>query len=295
MTHHADPSLIARLPVTGRYTLTIGDTQQKGGPEYAYRLRVGRPQPDFALRVVPSSINAAVGTTVPIAVHAMRKDGYAGDIALALEGAPRGFLLSGAVLPAGQDGVRLTLTVPGEPAGPVSLRLVGRANVGLRVVEHAAVPADERMQAFAYRHLVTAQDLKVTVTGAARRGRDTSRPRFVGDAPLRIPAGGTARVQLHLPAGRPFPGTLHFELNDPPEGIGLPAARPVDEVRGLSEVAVMVVSCDAQKVKAGLRGNLIVNVIGERAPEAGGANVPPGRRRVTLGTLPALPFEVVGP
>ena len=60
-THHADSLLTATLPADGVYYLYLGDAQQKGGPEYAYRLRISAPQPDFALRVVPSSINVRAG------------------------------------------------------------------------------------------------------------------------------------------------------------------------------------------------------------------------------------------
>ena len=100
-------------PARGRNLLpALGDAQHKGGAEYGYRLRISAPRPDFALRVVPSSISAAGGMTVPITVYALRKDGFAGDIALALKDAPRGFQLSGARVPADADQVRLTLTVP---------------------------------------------------------------------------------------------------------------------------------------------------------------------------------------
>jgi len=42
----------------------------KGGSDFAYRLRISRPQPDSNLRVVPSSINGRAGATVPVTVYA---------------------------------------------------------------------------------------------------------------------------------------------------------------------------------------------------------------------------------
>ena len=129
-THHADSRILTTLPANGTYYLYLGDAQQKGGPEYAYRLRIGAPRPDFDLRVTPSSINANGGMTIPITVHALRKDGFSGDIALALKGAPKGFTLIGGLLPAGRDEVRLTLTVPPQPQPePLSLSLEGRATI----------------------------------------------------------------------------------------------------------------------------------------------------------------------
>lgn len=271
-THHADSRILTTLPANGTYYLYLGDAQQKGGAEYAYRLRIGAPRPDFDLRVTPSSINANGGITVPITVHAVRKDGFSGDIALALKGAPKGFTLIGGLLPAGRDEVRLTLTVPPQPQPqpePLSLTLEGRATIQGREVARLAVPAEEMMQAFAYHHLVPASDLKVAV----RRGAMLRAPIQVSSPdPLEIPAGGTARFQVHVPT---LLTKVQFELSDPPEGI---------ELR--QDGTEIVLQCDAAKAKPGLKGNLIVNISAERAAQA-------NRQRVSLGTLPAVPFEIV--
>ena len=48
-THHADSYLMVKLPADGTYYVHLGDTARNGGEEYAYRLRISAPQPDFAL------------------------------------------------------------------------------------------------------------------------------------------------------------------------------------------------------------------------------------------------------
>ena len=61
--------------------------------------------------------------TVPITVHALRRDGFAGRDRAGAEGrsAPAS-RSAGGLMPAGQDQVRLTLTVPPQlPGEPVSL------------------------------------------------------------------------------------------------------------------------------------------------------------------------------
>jgi hypothetical protein len=277
ITHQADSLITATLPAGGTYYLYLGDAQQQGGPEYDYRLRISAPQPDYELRVTPSAINSPGGVSVPITVHALRRDGFSGEIALALEGAPRGLTLSGAVVPAGQDEIRLTLEVPPAAAQlgePVSLRLEGRATIQGRTVAHQAVAADDMMQAFDYRHLVPAQDLKLAV---ARRVVSRTPVRVLGEQPVKIPAGGTARlrVQLDLPPNNQFSKVL-YELSEPPEGIALSSAPGEGEI---------VLQCDA-KVKPGTKGNLIVNILGER--EVQGMT-----RRIALGALPAVTFEII--
>jgi hypothetical protein len=281
-THHADSRILTTLPATGTYYLSLGDAQQKGGPEYAYRLRISAPRPDFDLRVTPSSINVSGGLTVPITVHALRKDGFSGDIALALKGAPRGFTLIGGLLPTGRDEVRLTLTVPPQPQpAPLSLSLEGRATIQGHQLARLAVPADDMMQAFAYWHLVPASDLKVAV----RRGAMLRSPITISSPdPLDIPAGGTARFQVQVPT---ILTKVQFELSDPPEGIALRNASPVRDGTEL------VLQCDAAKAKPGLKGNLIVNISAERVAPPANAKQQANRQRVSLGTLPAIPFEVV--
>ncbi len=284
-THHADSLLMATLPANGTYYLHLGDSQQKGGAEYAYRLRLSPPRPDFGLRVAPSGINAGAGTTVPITVYALRQDGYNGAITLALKGAPAGFVLSGARVPENQDHVRLTLTVPPAPqSAPVRLSLEGRALIEDREVVRPAVAADDLMQAFAYHHLVPAQDLLVAVT---KRWAIRAQVKTLGGQPVRIPAGATARIQVAAPVGKSF-DKIQVELSEPPDGI------TVEEVLPVPTGLEIVVRSDAAKVKLGQQGNLIAGVFGERLPAGRDKGPAPTRRRTPLGMLPAISFEIVG-
>ncbi len=282
LTHHADSLIAVTLPATGTYYLHLGDVQHNGGPDYAYRLRVSPPRPDFELRVTPSAINAAGGMTVPVTVYALRMDGFAGEIALALKGAPRTLTLSGGVIPAGQDQVRVTLTVPAPAAlfgEPFSLTLEGRAVIQEREVVRQAVPADDMVQAFAYHHLVAAEDLKLAV---ARRNVFRTPPRILSQQPVKIPVGGTVRIQVQaqLPPNNII-RELKYELSDPPEGVTL------------RNDGGLVLACDAAKVKPGLKGNLIINISGERQVTPANLSAQPNLRRISLGTLPALPFEII--
>lgn len=282
LTHHADSRLQMTLPADGTYFLRIADTQRRGGPDYGYRLQIGPPQPDFELRVVPSAINVRAGATIPVTIHVLRRDGFGGEIMLGLKDAPAGFALSGARIPAGQDSVRLTLTAAATAReGTVPLTVLGAATILGRQVVHRALPADDRMQAFAYRHLVPARELRVNVAG---RG---STMRLAGRPPARFEADGTARIRISTP-GLKQVGTLNFELLEPPEGI------TVRRVLRRGEITEVELAADPAKVKPGAQGNLILHAYGER-PAAGGAKAKPAAARNSLGILPAIPFEMEGP
>jgi hypothetical protein len=281
-THHADSYLRATLPAKGNYYLHLGDTQRKGGLEYAYRLRIGPPQPDFELRLVPSTINARGGATIPLTVYTLRKDGFTGDIRIALKDAPAGLTLSGACIPANEDKVRFTLTLPSNAEWETaSLNFEGRARIQDREITRPVIPADDMMQAFFYRHLVPARELKLATFG---RWTQRSPVKVVGEIPVKLPVGGTARVKLDAPA-RAFADRLQLELSEPPPGIAIKSVTPIRD--GVE----LLLSCDADKLKPGQQGNLIVNAFAPRAdaPGKGQAN----QRRSPLGTLPAIPFEVI--
>ena len=276
LTHHADSRLQIKLPATGAYYLHLGDAQGKGGVDYAYRVRLAHPRPDFELRVAPASVSARAGATVPVTVYALRRDGFAGDIALRLKDAPAGFVLSGGVLPGNADSVRLTLTMPGSPGGPERLELEGLATLAGREVRRASVPAEDMMQAFYYHHLVPVTDWMAEVTGAPR---PNTRPIWqVESESVRLTRGGTAQVRVALAAPRLMDG-LKLELNGAPEGIAIQQVSPMG--RG-----VAIVLRVEENVKAGLRGNLIVDAFAERTTPQG------VKRLAPLGTLPAIAFEV---
>jgi hypothetical protein len=280
ITHQADSLISCRLPAKGNYFLQLADTQGKGGTDYGYRLRISHPREDFELRVVPSSLNLRAGATVPITVRAIRRDGFSGEIALNLKDAPADFVLSGAAVPAGQDKVRVTVTAPRTPVGtPLSIRLTGRAIIDGHEVTRIAVPAEDMEQAFAYHHLVAEDAWMVRVIGEGARG--------VGWRPIekavKLRSGDATPIDLFVPPR--FQKGVQLALNEPPEGISIQSVTP--ERDGVS----VMLRVQADKAKPGLKGNLILYAFREVAPNPAAANQ--GRRRQPLGTLPAIPFEVV--
>ena len=229
--------------------------------------------------MTPSSLNLRAGATVPITVYALRRDGFQGEIALKLKDAPADFMLSGAAVPPGQDKVRVTVTAPRIPVGlPLAIELSGRADIEGHEVTHTAVPAEEMEQAFAYHHLVAEDAWMVRVIGAG--GGVPWRPI---EKAVKLAAGRATTLELFVPPR--FQNGVRLALNEPPEGISIQSVTPE---RGGVSVTLRV---EADKAKPGLRGNLIVDAYREAAPNAAAGNQ--ARRRQALGTMPAIPFEVV--
>jgi hypothetical protein len=284
LTHHADSWLTAKLPADGTYYVHLYDAQNQGGPEYAYRLRISPPQPDFDLRIVPSSINVRAGAAAAITVYAMRRDGFNGPIELQLQDAPAGFHLSGATIRAGQQKVRCTLSAPANAGqSPVTLQMTGRAMVQGREIRRAAVPAEDMMQAFYYHHFVPAQQWMVALVGGNRGGMPLA---LRNPQTLKLASGGTAVLHFVGPHG-PMIRQVQFALSEPPNGLAIQKTAFTDE--GLD----VTLRADAAKLKPGWKGNVILEASVVRTPQPRPGQPNPPKRRVALGVLPAAPLEVV--
>ena len=278
LTHHADSYLRARLPADGFYTVRLTDAQGHGGPEYAYRLRLGAPRPDFALSTASASLSVLNGRAAPLLVQAARRDGFDGEIALVLKDAPAGWMLDGGRIPAGRSSIRVTLCAPANAGeAPFELHIEGRATIAGETVRRAAVAAEDRMQAFAYRHLVPAQELLATVTG---NRRDAAPPELATAAPVKIPLGGVVFVEFRVPALRGRP-----DLDEPPAGL-------VIEDWALTPGGLTIaLRATAGVAKAGTTDNLIIEVLSSPGGKRPDAKVP-RERLISVGYLPAVPVEV---
>lgn len=282
LTHYADSRIEATLPADGVYYVHLRDAQHRSGPEYAYRLRISPPRPDFELRTVPSALNLRPGTTATCTVYAVRKDGFSGPIQLRLKEAPTGFRLTGGVIPAGQDQAKLTIRAPLFGADqPYRLQLEGVATVEGREVVRPVVPAEDRMQAFAYHHLVPASELCAAVIG---REWLQNMVKLLTPGPLRIPAGGLAKLQIQMPPAPMF-ARIEWLLEDAPEGIS------VKEATHTGYTTEVVLATDPAKLKPGQKGQLTLSLV-PRFPRPKQAKL--RIRQPPLGLrLPAIPFEII--
>jgi len=178
----------------------------------------------------------------------------------------------------------MTLTAParGRFGEPVVLQMEGHAQIGGKTVTRPVVPAENMMQAFAYQHLVPSEQLMVAVMRGVRVAPSLV---MAGADRLRIPAGGTAEVAFTVgPAMLSTP--IWLELSDPPAGVSL------GDESVTSNGLTLVLKADDKHV--GYADNLIVEAFAEVEAKTGkGAGAQ--KQRVSLGVMPAIPFEIVKP
>lgn len=135
----------------GLYRLQITDLfgGTRSEPGHVYRLVIRRPAPDFALvgwalhmelrngdrNAVSKPISLRGGATMALEVVALRRDGFDGDIELAMEGLPKGVTAHGLKIPAGQlRGMMLITAAADAPRGYANATFVGRSTIAGQLV-----------------------------------------------------------------------------------------------------------------------------------------------------------------
>ncbi|HEV2447895.1 MAG TPA: hypothetical protein VGS58_18325, partial [Candidatus Sulfopaludibacter sp.] len=127
-------------PADGEYIARIRDVQGLGGSDYAYRLSIRPPRPDFRLSVSPRNPNVPVGGCIPVNVTATRLDGFDDPIEVSLADLPAGVHATHGTIGRGQ--VFATVLLSADEGAKLSdaapLKVVGTAGT----LRHWANPDD---------------------------------------------------------------------------------------------------------------------------------------------------------
>jgi hypothetical protein len=241
ITHQADSRIDITLPATGTYFVRLNDQQGKGGDDYAYRLLIGKEQADYQLRIVPASLRIPRNGTAIVTVHAIRSGGFTGEIQLSAPDAPSGVEIQRAVIPAGADSARVVVAArPQAEKQIVSLEIEGSAECGLRTIRRRAVPAEDMMQAFLYRHLVTAQRLLVEITDPDPVTVTLNLPQ---DGVFRVRPGEEISISSTVKwLGDTERASIKLTLAEPPEWLTLKTG----SIKGQGGVIILTVSPNAE-------------------------------------------------
>lgn len=141
------------IPVDGKYRLQLRDLfgGTREDAKNIYRLVIRREEPDFALVAWPlhmelrngdrnaltKPISLRGGSTMALEVIAVRRDGFNGDIEIAMENLPEGVTAKGLKIPAGQSrGLMVVTASQSAPRGFTTAQFIGRAKVGEAEVVH---------------------------------------------------------------------------------------------------------------------------------------------------------------
>ncbi|MEN6557871.1 MAG: PPC domain-containing protein [Thermoguttaceae bacterium] len=237
LTHQADSRLSWTFKKPGVFYIRVADIQGKGGRDYAYRLQIAPPHPDFQLRVMPDNPSVGQGSTVAMSVVALRRDGFSGPIDLSIEGLPKGFAVPAATIPEGANETLLSMTAPEDAALTVLKPTIrGTAQIDGRQVTRQAMSAEDVMQAFIYHHLLTTQELSLTLTKAAPF-------RVIPQTPpegfIRFGAGRIAFLTVKVERKPSAKGAVRLMLRNPPKSVRMrPVVVPAGEDEAKLEIKI---------------------------------------------------------
>ena len=274
--HHSDSSITYTFPVAGDYLLRLADVQGKGGDEYAYRLSISPPEPDYVLRTRPDNLRSPQGGNSMFTVIAMRRDGFNGEIKLATSGLSEGFVVPPEVIAQGQNETRMIISAPATvPIGIFSPKIIGTARIGDRDVVREALASEDLMQAFYYMHNVPTKEMLLAIIekGPFTLSLDLP-PREV----LKVPRSGRVEVVVKAAFKEGVtPGDITLRSDRTPREWQIEVS-PIPA--GQNQTTITITVFGNKAVFAGQRGTLIIT-----------ANMKIGKANV-YGFVPAIPYEV---
>jgi hypothetical protein len=219
LPHQADARLDLVLPADGTFFVRLDDVQGKGGEEWFYRLALSRAQPGFELQVFPSSLKLSRGGSVPVTVKAVRHGGFDGEIELSARNLPSGVVLERAVIAAGAPTASVVFSATDrakEAVFPVEIE--GSALCGARTLQVQAMPTEDRMQAFLYKHLVPSRQLMIKLCDPDPVTVELDLPK---DGWFRVRPGGTIALTPQVTWREGARRGIKLALAEPPEWLTL--------------------------------------------------------------------------
>jgi hypothetical protein len=136
-------------PADGKYVVEVRDVHLRGGPQYPYFLKITRSQPYFELYLDTDKTQVTPGGSAALFVRIERKNGFDGEVHLAIDRLPHGVTAScGRILAGkGQDGCIVLDADPDAPPNVSSVAVTGTAACQLadaRVLSLSAVAAAQQ-------------------------------------------------------------------------------------------------------------------------------------------------------
>jgi hypothetical protein len=200
-----DPYLDFTAPAAGEYLVRLSDTRGRGGRDFAYRLTIAPPRPDFTVFLNPANPNVPRGSRVPVTVTAFRHDGFDGPIHVKLAGLPAGVeAASGVILP-GHTNVAITLSASEDAAAVTSpFSVIAEAHItGAATVTRTA----DLERALALVTVTTPPDVRVV---------------SVEPAVIELEPGKRATVHAKIARGNGFTGRVPLNVLNLPFRVTVP-------------------------------------------------------------------------
>lgn len=140
-----DPHGTFQVPKDGDYVVRVSDRfRGRGGPGFAYRLRLGRSVPGFQLHLPGDTLTLTRGQPAKLRLAVQRQGGFNAAIALGFVGLPPGVKVTPEKINPGQAQVDLTFVAPADARiQTVRMHVEGKATMAGKEIVRRATLAGE--------------------------------------------------------------------------------------------------------------------------------------------------------
>ncbi|MEW6158289.1 MAG: PPC domain-containing protein [Verrucomicrobiota bacterium] len=138
----ADARIEQKFAEAGEYVAIVEDLLERQGDNFAYRLTIRPPRPDFSVRYFPDTPRVFRGGHVPIRCELSRLTGFNETVRVTVEDLPSGFFSEALLLtPDGPaNGTIVISATPEAPMGTFPLKLVAHTLLNGQKISRPATP-----------------------------------------------------------------------------------------------------------------------------------------------------------
>lgn len=250
-----DPSVAVRAEAGGAYTVEVADAEGRSGEAFAYRMRVGPPQPDFRVWMSPSSLNVPADGSTLVRLFVERVHGFAGPVSAGLDFPPLSIACEGGLVPAGADTWLMTVSTDGVryPRTVFDLSLSATAEIDGRQVKRGVVPV--RFDGAA--EAVSARSFE-GLAAKAMPGLRALRVDLAGKSAVTLAAKGTTTLTVLSPnMATHLGGQYQPVVVWPPAGLSVQGV----QLTNRQERALVQVAVDPKVFRAGDAGRFILGCV----------------------------------
>lgn len=139
-----DAGLVFTPAVDGEFVVRLRDLNSKGGDAAVYCLELSVAKPDYSLRCDPGKAMIGPGSSTAWYIQVARVNGFAGPVEVRVDGLPPGVSASPLTIPATMtQGLILLTAEPGAKIGASMARVLGRAMIDSKPLDHDAIVSEE--------------------------------------------------------------------------------------------------------------------------------------------------------
>ena len=209
VTAQFDPRINHSFKEDGEYLLKLEESQNRGGGDFVFRLKISEAQKGMDVSVSPANPQLAKGNYAPLRITASKRGGWDGEIEIEAVDLPKGFSMQKCVIkPKEESAFAILKASEDAEAQSFTPSFSAKANIDGREVRIPVRASEELTQAFFITHSIPVDRVSVAVTPKApfrlEWGSD------IPEEPVGVNAGNTETLNMRVIRDPGFKGAIRI-------------------------------------------------------------------------------------